>query len=42
MGIDIEEELAKVKRAVQEAPQKANQEKLRFLQALQKTGLKLE
>lgn len=42
LGIDIEAELAKVKAAVKEAPQKVNQEKLKFLQGLQKSGLKLE
>jgi hypothetical protein len=42
VGIDIEAELIKVKQALREAPQKVNQEKLKFLQGLQKSGLKLE
>src|SRR4051812_47510521 len=42
VGIDIKAELAKVKEAIKIAPQKVNQEKLKFLQGLQKSGLKLE
>jgi len=40
--INIEEELEKVRNSVKESPNKVNQEKLRFLQALQKTGINLE
>lgn len=42
IGIDVKAELAKVKEIVKEAPQKSNLEKLKFLQGLQKSGLKLE
>jgi DNA-directed RNA polymerase subunit beta' len=42
VGIDIAAELAKVKQAVKENPQKVSNEKLRFLQGLQRSGLKLE
>jgi hypothetical protein len=40
--IDVKSELAKVKNALKEVSQKVNQEKLKFLQGLQKSGLKLE
>ncbi|WNE41047.1 MAG: DNA-directed RNA polymerase subunit beta' [Mycoplasmataceae bacterium] len=40
--IDVEQELAKAKKEVSDNPQKANSERLKFLQALQKNGLKLE
>jgi hypothetical protein len=42
IGIDIEQELAKTKKEVEENPQKSNSERLKFLQSLHKTGLKLE
>ena len=42
VGIEVEAELAKIKSAVKETPQKVNQEKLKFLHGLQKSGLKLE
>jgi len=42
VGIDIKAELAKFKEEVKEAPQKSNLEKLKFLQGLQKSSLKLE
>ena len=42
LGIDVETKLAQTKIAVKEAPQKVNREKLKFLQGLQKSGLKLE
>jgi len=41
-GINVEQELAKVKKAFKEVPQKVSQEKIKFLQGLQKSGLKLE
>src|SRR6185437_6325276 len=41
-GINVEAELAQVKQALKEAPSKVNQEKLKFLRGLQKSGLKLE
>jgi DNA-directed RNA polymerase beta' subunit len=40
--VNIEEELERVKNSLQEGPNKINQGKLRFLQALQKSGVKLE
>lgn len=42
VGIDIEAELIKVKEAVKKLPQKSNLEKLKFLQGLRNSGLKLE
>jgi DNA-directed RNA polymerase subunit beta' len=42
LRIDVEQELAKAKKEVEANPQKANSERLKFAQALQKTGLKLE
>jgi len=42
IGIDVDAELDKAKKASKEAPQKTNQEKLKFLNGLKKSGLKLE
>ena len=41
-AIEVEEELAKIKSITEKKSQKVNHEKLRFLQGLQKSGLKLE
>ena len=41
-SINVEQELDKAKKEVEANAQKANSERLKFLQSLQKTGLKLE
>jgi hypothetical protein len=41
-GINVEEELQKIKDSSEETSRKVENEKKRFLQALQKTGMKLE